>query len=114
MQNWKIKRMSGKELKAQSKAVGSLLHYYQKGSDYPDDCPLCTIATQYNEKDMGGCSQCLWRIIEKDQCCDFADREFGEDVTDMTRKKEWHKIRIPMLRRWKKILKVELNRRKDG
>ena len=111
MQNWKIKRMSGEELSAQSKAVGSLLYYYQLGKDYPEDCPLCEVPCKYHERSHQACHFCLWRIIEDESCFVFSEREFGLDVTDMTCKKEWHKVRIPMLRRWKKILKIELARR---
>ena len=111
MQNWKIKRMSNKELLAQLKVVGSLLYYYQKGRDYINDCPLCEVATKYHQRAVATCYHCLWRIIEGDSCMNFSEEEFGSEVTDMTDKEDWHKVRIPMLRQWKKILKTELARR---
>ena len=103
MQNWKIKRMSTKKLSKLLKAIGSLLYYYQKGEAYPSDCPLC-IAIVY-------CNQCPWRTIEGNHCTDFSLEEFGLDICCVIDKEDWHKIRIPMLRRWKKILKAEMARR---
>jgi len=117
MQNWKIKRMSYKELTAQLKAVLSLLYYYQKGSDYPDNCLLCTVPEKHHERALRSgstCDFCLWQIIENEDCGDFADRKFNvSSAAWLTGKKKWHKVRIPMLRRWKKILKAELARREQ-
>ena len=113
MQNWKIKRMSDEELPAQSKAVGSLLYYYLKEKDYPDTCPLCKVGWKFHPKAPYACSVCLWGIIEGEDCEDFAKREFGVlSAGHISMTAGWHARRIPMLRRWKKILKLELVRRK--
>ena len=76
MQNYKIKKMSDKELKEQLKAVGSLLYYYQKGKDFPDDCPLCDVAGEYHPRCSRTCDYCLWEIIEDEDCSDFSYRKF--------------------------------------
>lgn len=112
MQNWRIKKMSHKELEAQLKAIGSLLYYYHKGTDYADSCPLCKAGWKLHPKAPDACSVCLWGIIEGEDCEDFAKREFGVlSAGNISMKSAWHKVRIPMLRRWKKILKAELARR---
>ncbi|MCK5614819.1 hypothetical protein KAR91_73840 [Candidatus Pacearchaeota archaeon] len=112
MQNYKIKKMSDKELKEQLKAVGSLLYYYQKGKDFPDDCPLCDVAGEYHPRCSRTCDYCLWEIIEDEDCSDFSYRKFKKiSAAYLTDTKKWHTARIPMLRRWKKILKIELARR---
>lgn len=113
MQNWKIKRMSYKELKAQLKATGRLLYYYQRGENYKHDCPLCEVAEEYHPRSSTACDYCPWKIIEGEDCCKFSWREFGKNAAYLTGTKRWHKARIPMLRRWKKILKIELARRDE-
>lgn len=112
MQNWKIKRMSDQELKTQLRAVGSLLYYYQKDKDYADSCPLCKAGWKHHKKAPYTCNFCLWGIIEGEDCEDFAKREFKVlSAGHVSMTSAWHKVRIPMLRRWKKILKAELVRR---
>lgn len=112
MQNWKIKRMSDKELNEQLKAVGSLLYYYQKGKDFLDDCPLCEVGNEHHPRCLRVCDYCLWEIIENEDCGDFAWRKFKtSSAAWLTGKKEWHNARIPQLKNWKKILKIELARR---
>jgi len=100
--------MSYKELEAQLKAVGSLLYYYQKGTDYQDTCPLCKVGWKHHKKATTTCEYCLWGIIEGEDCEDFAKREFNvKSAGNVSMKNAWHKVRIPMLRRWKKILQAE-------
>jgi len=115
MQTWRIKRMSYQELRAQLKAVGSLLYYYQKGKDYPDSCPLCKVGWKYHKRAKYACNSCIWGIMQGEDCEDFAKREFkvlSAGYISMT--DAWHKVRIPMLRRWKKILQAEKDSRTEG
>ncbi len=114
MQNFKIKETSYQELIGQSKAVGSLLYYYQHGSDFSDICPLCKVTKEYHPRALNCCEFCLWKIIEDEDCYSFSDREFNIRASYLTHQKKWHKVRIPMLRRWEKILKAEMATRCDG
>lgn len=115
MQNWKIKKMSYQELIGQSKAVDSMLYYYQRGKDFPRVCPLCKVTKMYHRGAKSPCNWCLWKIIEEEDCNDFAYREFKAGSAGLlTGLKKWHKKRIPMLRRWKKILQGEMDSRTEG
>lgn len=104
MQNWKIKRMSRKRINLWLKGIGFLLHHYIDHKK-PYYCPLCDVTL---------CDGCLWEIIEAKQCFDLK-RELGleGDMIIVRNYKRWQTARIPMLRRWKKILKAELARRKS-
>ncbi|MEE9510417.1 MAG: hypothetical protein V3V81_07985 [Candidatus Bathyarchaeia archaeon] len=114
MQNWKIKRMSYQELIGQSKAVGSLLYYYKKGKTYPEDCPLCKVGWTHHPTVENTCDYCLWIIITGENCCNFSDRDFKKNAADVSHLPRWHKLRIPMLKRWKKILQAEKDSRTEG
>ena len=105
MQNWKIKRMSNKRINEWLWAIGFLLRHYVKHTD-AYTCPFC---------DMGNCLNCLWHIFEGKDCFDFKT-ELGltGDMWKVRTIREWHKARIPMLRRWKKILQVERDSRTEG
>jgi len=54
----------------------------------------------------------LWEILEHKECFDFK-RELGitGDICIVRDEEKWQTARIPMLRRWKKILKAEMARR---
>ena len=106
MQNWKIKRISEKRIKEWIKEIDHLSDYYQR-KEKLDVCNLCCIVGYH-------CPTCLWKIIENSHCSNFK-REIGLTINIIyaRNRKEWHKARIPMLRRWKKILKAELARRKQ-
>ena len=119
MQNWKIKKMSYQELIGQRQAVRSLLYYYQRGRDFPGTCKLCRIAKTYHPRKLGKgtvCPNCLWKIIEGESCADFAIRKIDKMayVPAYTGKPVWHKLRIPMLRRWAKIIQAEKDCRTCG
>ena len=104
MQNWKIKRMSYKRLGEWIKEIDHLLYYYERRKRL-DVCGLCIIC-------MYNCGTCLWEIIDNSHCSDFK-RKLGLNLNIIyaRNKKKWREARIPMLRRWKKILKAELARR---
>ena len=105
MQNWKIKRMSKKRINAWLYATGILLNHY-RGNMPIDSCPLCNINL---------CRHCLWRIIEGKTCFKFkAELGLHQDMDIVRDEEEWHKARIPMLRRWKKILQAEKDSRTEG
>ena len=116
MQNWKIKKMSYQELIGQSKAVNSMLYYYQRGRDFPSVCQLCKVSKTYHPRVRPTCVNCLWMIIEGTGCCEFAITKFHRivDISLMTRTKQWHELRIPMLRRWGRIIKAEMDSRTEG
>jgi len=107
MQTYKIKRMSYKRINEWIKEIDHLLYYYKRKMTL-DVCGLCLI-TNYK------CNVCLWKIIENSHCSDFK-RALGLtlNIIYARNKKKWHDIRIPMLRRWKKILQVEKDRRTEG
>jgi len=115
MKNWKIKKMSYQELSGQIRAIGSLLYYYQQGRSYPNECPLCVVAKKYHPRTTT-CSCCLWAIIENMTCGDFVDENIGWGVGTVTSTNlsEWHQLRIPMLRRWRRIIQAERDARTEG
>lgn len=99
MQNWKIKRMSIRRLHAWIVAINGLLAYYEGKIKGDIICPLCGITS---------CDNCLWTIIEGGDCLDVG----GKILPGWSREsKKWRVLRIPMLKRWKKVLKAELARR---
>jgi len=107
MQNWKIKRMPKRKIGKWLKAINILLRRYEHRINLYGDCPLCDVEDTKCIK----ADNCLWQIIEGIHCYYYArGRGFH---SGLTRKKAWIKLRIPMLRRWKKILKAELARRKE-
>jgi len=105
MQNWKIKRMSGKRINLHLSAIAVLAKHYKEGTDLLY-CPFCAEL---------GCADCLWEIIEGKQCFDFR-RELGikGEMIIIRNYKEWQEARIPMLKRWKKILQAEKDSRTEG
>ena len=107
MQNWKIKRMSRKRINEWLYAVGILLNHY-KGNMPLLGCPLCDIPRFF------ACKNCLWEILEHKECFDFK-RELGidGDICIVRDEKKWQSARIPMLRRWKKILQAEKDSRTE-
>jgi len=112
MQNWKIKKMSYQELIDLRKAVRSLLYWYRRGKDYPGTCKLCRIARTYHPKTRGtACHNCLWHIIEGESCAEFALKKLSSRLylRSLTSTPAWHKLRIPMLRRWAKIVQAEMD-----
>ena len=102
MQNWKIKRMSEKRINEWLKGINFLLGHYVKHTD-AIACPFC---------DLANCLNCLWHIFEGKNCFDF-ENELGleGDMVRVRTYKKWHIARIPMLRRWKKILQAERDSR---
>ncbi len=113
---WKLKKMSYEELGDQLKAVRSLLYYYQRGRSYrQDDCPLCEV-TKYYHRRANTCDDCLWVIIENMNCGDFVDENIGINygIVSVTNLPEWYKLRIPMLRRWERIIQAERDCRTQG
>jgi len=116
MQNWKLKKMSYQELIGQLKAVDSLLYWYQRGKDFPSVCQLCKVSRTYHKKICNTCVNCLWKIIEGESCAEFAIRKIDKMayVPAYTGKPVWHKLRIPMLRRWRKIIQAEMDSRTCG
>jgi len=104
MKNWKIKKMSYLELEAQLKGV----------------CQLCKVSRTYHPKTKrhGACKNCLWIIIEGESCSTFAEVNFSmrkmNYVRALTGLKKWHKLRIPMLRRWAKIIQAEMDSRTNS
>lgn len=115
MKKWKLKKMSYEELGAQLKAVRSLLYYYGQGRSYRDDCPLCRVNKYYHRR-ANTCRACLWAILENMTCCDFVDENIGINYGTMnaTHLSEWHELRIPMLRRWGRIIQAERDCRTEG
>ena len=105
MQNYKIKRMSYKRINEWLQAITMLTKIYKQGEKVLY-CPFCVLV---------GCSNCLWKIFEGKQCFDF-QRELGIDgeITEIRNHKKWQTARIPMLRRWKKILQAEKDTRTEG
>jgi hypothetical protein len=107
VQNWKIKRMSEKRINEWLKAINYLLTCYQK-KERVSHCPFCGIS---------GCGTCLWALMENMRCFDlFQELHPKADFTAIVsyrNRPKWRTIRIPMLRRWKKILKIELARREQ-
>ena len=102
MQNWKIKRMSYRQIHAWIIAINKLLAYYEGKASNPIPCPFCRVIWSQS------CSNCLWTIFEGGTCI-----AVGEKILPGWRRnsKKWHILRIPMLKNWKKILKNELARR---
>ena len=103
MQNWKIKRMSALKLRKWLTATNELLRNYEKEIETLH-CSLCDLSISDN------CNDCLWKIIEREDCYDFAYRNDFKNGP-VRYDERWQTLRIPMLRRWKKILKIELARR---
>ena len=105
MQDYKIKKMSEKRIKCWIKEIDHLLDYYQRKIRL-DVCGLCGICGME-------CGVCLWKIIDNSHCSDFK-RKLGykSGICFARNCKRWREARIPMLRRWEKILKAELARRK--
>lgn len=104
MQNWKIKRMSHKRLGEFLKGIATLIENYEKKTRVKN-CPFCVIV---------GCSECLWEIIEGEDCFWFKYKlGIKQDITIARNSKKWREARIPMLRRWKKILQAEKDSRAD-
>ena len=116
MQNWKIKKMSYQELIGHQKAISSMLYYYQRGEDFPTVCQLCKVSRTYHRKVSNACVNCLWKIIEGESCAQFAIRKIDRIayVPALTDKSAWHKLRIPMLRRWAKVIQAEMDNRTEG
>ncbi len=116
MQNWKIKKMSYQELIGQLQAVRSILYYYQRGKDFPGACQLCKVSRTYHPRASPACKNCLWIIMEGERCTKFCDRNFNERcyMRELTGRPAWHKLRIPMLRRWAKVAQAEMDRRTCG
>ncbi len=116
MNKWKLKKMSYEELGAQLKAVRSLLYYYQHGRDFPGTCKLCKNSRTYHSRADSMCENCLWIIMEGETCTEFSMRNFGREpyVRQLTGRPIWHKLRIPMLRRWAKIIQAERDCRTEG
>ena len=116
MNKWKLKKMSYEELGAQLKAVRSLLYYYGKGRSYrQDDCPLCEV-TKYYHRRANTCMDCLWAIIEDMTCNDFVNESIGINygVFLAINLPEWYELRIPMLRRWGRLIQAERDCRTEG
>lgn len=111
----KFKKISCTELNLQIETVDELLSCYKRG-DAPttsafETCPLCFITELYGK--YGGhmdCNICLWEILEEETCDDYSGRLFNTPSSYVSHTKKWRKVRIPMLRRWKKILKTESRR----
>ena len=120
MQNWKIKKMSYQELIGQLQAVRSLLYWYKCGKDFPGVCQLCKVSRTYHPRtsNTSAYPNCLWLIIEGENCATFAEVNFSmrkmNYVRALTGLKKWHKLRIPMLRRWAKIIQAEKDCRTCG
>ena len=112
MQNSKIKRMSHNRLGEWLEAIEFVLSHYEKKQAFVV-CPFCIIVDR-KEFDMFSCIGCLWLIFEGKDCMNFM-HEVGYTswVSKIRNKKRWRELRIPMLRRWKKILKIELARRDE-
>lgn len=111
-----LKKMSYEELGAQLKAVRSLLYWYQRGKNFPGPCQLCRVSRTYHLKAKSTCTYCLWRIIEGQNCSEFAASKFGNTnfVRVHTGQDRWHVLRIPMLRRWERIIQAEKDSRTVG
>lgn len=116
MQNWKLKKMSYQELIGQLQAVRSILYWYQRGKDFPGACQLCKVSKTYHPKAKSGCTNCLWKIIEGLNCREFVVSKFGNlnFVRVYTGQDRWHVLRIPMLRRWAKIIQAVMDSRTCG
>lgn len=118
MKKSKLKKMSYKELGAQLKAVRSLLYYYQRGKNFPGICKLCRVSREYHPRtsNTSACPNCLWLIIEGLSCAEFAINKFGniDYVRAHTGQNRWHVLRIPMLRRWGRIIQAERDCRTEG
>ena len=109
MQNWKIKRMGKEKINEWMKAINNVLRIYETRTVKLTLCPFCNISGL----DRIGCDNCLWYIIEEFGCNYFASRIGFSSALTARKQKRWHEARIPMLKRWKKILKAELARRKQ-
>jgi len=84
-------------------AIDALIDEYTGGKKCLD-CPLCL--------GRSDCKDCIWVIIERENCYDFSERlGFGFVPALHKHERRWQELRLPMLRRWKKILKAELKRR---
>jgi hypothetical protein len=96
--------------------VRSLLYWYQQGKDYPSVCPLCKVSRTYHPKAKGACGNCLWLIIEGENCSQFAVRKYGKPhyVPMLTFTDRWHIYRKPMLRRWAKVIQAEMDCRTNS
>ncbi len=109
MQNWKIKRMSVKRINQWLSAIGKLIKYYE-GKVRIDGCPLCKVPQQ--AKKTTRCDRCLWEIFESTTCICFQKKnKIWGDMPQVRDSKRWQTLRIPMLKNWKKIFKLELARR---
>jgi len=116
MQNWKIKRMKDGEIKSNIEACHKFLGVYKKGRCMGGfNCLFCKVVENFHPRTFRKkrCFFCLWQIIESESCEDFANREFSRAAVDAKWDKDWPRARIPMLKRWKKILKAELKRRAE-
>ena len=113
MQNWKIKRMSYKRLGEWLEAIKFMLSHYEKNRQFIS-CPFCDIAER-RSGEMHSCKRCLWGIIENKSCVDFKyELGYKTFIVNVRGRKRWRELRIPMLRRWKKILQAERDSRTEG
>jgi len=106
MQNWKIKRMSEERINEWLNAINELIEIYESKARV-QCCPFCELL------EFGSCLKCLWHIIELISCTQFAVNLGFHSALGARDEKKWRNIRIPMLSRWKKMLKIELARREE-
>lgn len=115
MQNWKIKRMKHEEVESNIKICNKFLHIYKKGKYIKEFyCLFCKIIWKFHPKCKYKCEYCVWEIFEGEECEDFSQRKFELQVADIKHDEKWREVRIPMLKRWKKILQAEKDNRIEG
>ena len=108
-------KMSCVELNLWMETVDELLSCYEHEnipqSDPFETHPLCWVTQLYAKH--GGftdCPSCLWLIIEGKSCDRFSEELFNIPRYYISHTEKWRRVRIPMLKRWRKILKAEWKR----
>ena len=116
MQSWKIKRMSVHTLESHLDTIDLLMLNYLGKADFElTNCPLCSPNI--------GCKNCLWWIIERMDCENFAHTLYpgktNPGPSHLRRNLQftkWKKARIKQLTHWRRIIVKELVERyiKEG
>jgi hypothetical protein len=111
-----IKQIPIKILKAQIKASKELLDYYEGKIGGSLECPLCDAIHKFKFS----CAAdyfCPWNFIENSDCGKASDKICHTTNSTYLRDSKnpfWLKFRIPMLKRWIRLMRQEIKRRQKG
>lgn len=107
-----IKQIPIKILNAQIKASQKLLDYYEGKIEKLYGCPLCEAVHDFYLSCVES-RTCPWFFIEDKSC---GDHDFKGRILYELRDKRyprWLALRIPMLKRWIKLMRQEIKRRQN-